>query len=148
MTFITSKLRMIIYRFGETCCMFLPLPPLFFLFSRVELNFFAIQISMEIDEKHLRISNKKFLHKGSLRIYPIVLSLPRLLQTNNKYSSLSVSHLRWQNPHSHSHQTATSSPYTPGNLHPRPTPSRESRTVISLKKEGSPYTKALKHQIE
>lgn len=78
MTFIKSKIRMII----SLVNMYVSFSSLFlfvFIFSR-RAGLFAIRISMQIGEKHLRISNEKFRHKKSLRMYPIVRPCLCLLQ--------------------------------------------------------------------
>ena len=114
--------------FGEHVCSF-PVPfsfCIYFFFFRAGL--FAIQISMRIGEKHLRISKEKSRHKKSLRMYPIIRPLLCLLQRTTNF----VIHLHL--------------PYilipiiplllllTPGDLHPRSTPVQIQTHSISNKK--------------
>ena len=108
--------------FGEHVCFFLvPLSffRLHFFFCRAGL--FAIQISMRIGERHLRISNEKFRHKGRLRMYPIVRPLLCLLR---RITTTIIIHL-----HLLCNITLILIPiipqhllHTPGDLHPQTTP--------------------------
>ena len=107
--------------FGEHVRCFLV--PLYFLYllSFPRVGLFAIQISMRIGEKHLRISNEKFPHKGSLRMYPIARPLPCLRQ---RTTTTFIIHL-----HLPCNTTLILTPiipplllHTAGDLHPRLTP--------------------------
>jgi hypothetical protein len=115
--------------FGEHVhvCFFLG-PLSFYIYFLPRAGLFAIQISMRIGEKHSRISNEKFRHKGSLLMYPIVRPLPCLLQRTTTVFMFHHHRLHL------SCNTVTTlilipiipllpSPlHTAGDLHPRPTP--------------------------
>jgi hypothetical protein len=95
---------------------------------------FAIPISMQIGEKHLRISNEKFRHKGRLRMYPIV--RPQLCPLQRTTTTAIIGH-----HHLLCNTTLILIPiipprllHTPGDLHPRPTPLQPQTHSISNKK--------------
>ena len=93
-------------------------------FSLRRAGLFAIPISMRIEEKHLRISNEKFRHKGRLRMYPIV--PPHLCPLQRTIAITSHVHLPC------SKTLILIIPprllHTPGDLHPRPIPPLQLQT--------------------
>ena len=118
--------------FGEHVCFFLVPLSYFcnhFIHFLCRAGLFAIQISMPKGEKHLKISNEKFRHKGSLRMYPIVQPLLCLLQRTTVIIHL---HLLCNTT-----LTLITPPLllpTPGDLHPRLTPLQIQTHSISNKK--------------
>jgi hypothetical protein len=99
-----------------------------FIFLSPRAGPFAIQISMRIGERHLKISKEKFRHKKSLRMYPIVRPLPCLLQQTT--TIVMYLHL----PYILVPITPPLLLHTPGDLHPRLTPLQIRTQFFSSKK--------------
>ena len=107
---------------------------LFCIYFLFRAGLFAIQISMRIGEKHLRISNEKFRHKRSLRMYPIV--RPPLCLLQRTTTTIIIIH-----PHLPCNTTLVLTPIIPplllhtlGDPHRRPTPFQIQIHSISNKK--------------